>query len=440
MPFLRPDAAYLAETGALARYDLSTGVEASLLAGMATARAAPGWDEPLAARGIMRAMGTGGGRFDLGPVTGWQAAWLVSGDPRAAAVVLDQAEAAGAVPWHYWDPKGGADGSGGWLDARRWPRLWSDTRGGRPPYTLTQPIPRESGWGEDPAHQPALSYLPYLLTGRRAFLDNLQAQAAWNVTSNWPANRYDRRWSGTIVGVNLLHNRQVRSAAWGIRTVDEAAWISPDSDPMAPYLREVAAANWAWMREQIPALTELQGEAHGWWPPTSFGRRGDASPWQQDYLVVAAAAAARRGNPDARAVLTWMTNFIVGRFTAAERGLPAHDGAAYTLAFVPLDVPNAPPYRSWAEIGEQTRARGMSNGEGWATSQGEYGRLALQSLAQVADVLDSAEARRVFLWLERAGAPFTDAQSHARSPTLNIVPRGFVRVPARAPRCAAGGG
>ncbi|MBP0445146.1 hypothetical protein J8J14_10175 [Roseomonas sp. SSH11] len=440
MPILRPDVPYLADAAAIPRYDQSTGAEAALLARLAQEREAPEWSEPLAARGITRDMRTTGGRFDLGPVTGWQASWLVSGDPRAGAFVLDQAEAAGAVPWHYWDPAGGADGSGGWLDAQRWPRLWSDVRGGRPPYTLAQPVPRDIGWIEDAAHQPSLSYVPYLLTGRRAFLDNLQAQAAWNVTSNWPANRYDRRWSGRIVGLNLMHNRQVRSAAWGIRTVDEAAWISPDDDPMAPYLREITTANWAWMREQIPALTELQGEVHGWWPPSGYGRRGDASPWQQDYLVAAAAAAARRGNDDARAMLAWMANFVVGRFTAGDRGFAPHDGVAYTLALVPLSERNPRPYRSWAEIGEQTRARGLSNGDGWATSGGEYGRLALQSLAQLSDALDHAQARRAFMWLDTAGAPFTDTQSHARIPTLNIVPRDFARVSARAPRCSAGGG
>ncbi|SHJ92157.1 hypothetical protein SAMN02745194_03731 [Roseomonas rosea] len=434
-PALRPDTAYLAEAGVVARYDLSTGVEERFLDSLSRLRADPGWDAPLAPRSIVKSMGAGGGRPDLGPATAWQTAWLMTGDPRAAAFVLDQAEAAGAVPWHYWDAAGGADGKGGWMDERRWPRFWSDPRGGRPPLSLLQPIPRDTGWGEDPAHQPDLSYVPYLLTGRRAFLDNLQAQAAWNITSNWPANRYDRSWSGPINGLNIVKNRQVRSAAWGLRTLGAAAWISGDADPMAPYLREAVAANWAWMREQIPALNAMQGEAHGWWPPTSFGPRGDASPWQQDYLASAVASAARMGNADARAFLAWMTNFLVGRFEAEAKGFARHDGAAYTLAMVPAGVPGAAPYRSWAEIGEQTRLRGLSNGDGWRTSGGEYGRLALQSLAQISDVLDHAAARRVYGWLSEAGAPFTDAQSHARSPTLNIVPRGVVRVPARAPRC-----
>lgn len=438
-PLLRPDAAYLTAAGAVARYDLSTGVEERFLADLAKARTAPDWHAPLAPRGILRAMGTTGGRPDLGPATAWQTAWLMTGDPRAAGFVLDQAEAAGAVPWHYWDVAGGADRQGGWLDERRWPRFWSDPRGGRPPLTLMQPVPRDTGWGEDAAHQPELSYVPYLLTGRRAFLDNLQAQAAWNVTSNWPANRYDRAWSGPINGLNIVKNRQVRSAAWGLRTVQAAAWISGDADPMAPYLREVAAANWAWIREQIPTLTGMQGEAHGWWPPTAFGPRGDASPWQQDYLAAAAAMAARMGNEDARAVLAWMSNFLVGRFNAEEKGFGRHDGAAYIIAFVPQESPRGPPYRSWAEIGAQTRARGLSNGDGWKTSQGEYARLALQSLAQIRDVLGDEAAGRTYAWLSAAGAPFTDAQSHARNPTFNIVPRGFTRVPGRAPRCTATG-
>lgn len=69
---------------------------------MAQAMAAPDWAVPFARRGLTQYMPTSGGRPEIGPATLWQAAWLVSGDPRAAAHALGQAEAAGAVPWHYW--------------------------------------------------------------------------------------------------------------------------------------------------------------------------------------------------------------------------------------------------------------------------------------------------------------------------------------------------
>ena len=81
---VHPDIAYLADTGAVARYDVANGVDESLLARLATQMAAPAWDTPLDNRGLTQYMPTTGGRFDIGPATGWQAAWLISGDARAS--------------------------------------------------------------------------------------------------------------------------------------------------------------------------------------------------------------------------------------------------------------------------------------------------------------------------------------------------------------------
>jgi len=106
-PLVRPDATYLAEAGAVARYDLSVGVAEPLLARLRAAVAAPAWAVPLGSREVTQSMGTTGGRPDIGPATQAQAAWLISGDPRAAAYAIGQAETAGSIPWHFWDEAGG---------------------------------------------------------------------------------------------------------------------------------------------------------------------------------------------------------------------------------------------------------------------------------------------------------------------------------------------
>lgn len=439
---VRPDAPYLAEVGAVARYDLSTGVEEALLARLDQTMAAPAWAEPLSPRGIMQAMGAGGGRPDIGPATMWQAAWLITGDPRAAAYAIGQAEAAGAIPWHLWDPSGGAAGRGGWMDSRRWPRLWADARGGAPPRGLLQQIPTDTGWGLSASHQPDLSYVPFLLTGRRAFLDGLQAQAAWSVMWRAPTAPYrgEHGAAGPGEGVNVARNHQVRGSAWSIRQLDEAAWISPDDDSNRAFLRQASAGNWAWLRARIPEWTALQGEAHGWVVGV-YGTPGALPPWQQDMMASTAAAAARRGDEDARAVLRWMGNFLVGRFLSENRGFGRNDGAAYNIAVERAGEssgdPPRHPLRTWAEIGEATRARGWSNGDGWSKSQGYYAQYALQSLAALCDLTGSEEGRRAYAFLAAAGAPATRPQDYMRQPTLNIVPRGAPRLPDREVRCAA---
>lgn len=416
-PLVRHDAARLAALGTVARYDLATGVAESVLQQLGAATAQAGWAAPLGARGIAQDMFAGGGRPDIGPATGWQAMWLMTGDPRAAAYAIGQAEAAGAIPWHFWDQEGG-----GWLDTRRWPRLWTDPRGRAPPTGLRQPVPGDTGWAADTSHQPDLSYVPYLLTGRRAFLDELQAQAAWSVMSRAP-NQWERGAAGArgpAEGVNVVRGHQVRGAAWCLRQVGNAAWASPSGDHHLPWIEETEGANWAWIRSRIPDWTAEQGEAHGWIPGV-YGIPGALPPWQQDMFASAAAAAARRGQPDARAVLAWMENFLAGRFLSAGRGFNPRDGCAYLIAISP-EIPGARPFTTWARIGAETLRRDWSNRDGWSKSEGNFGQHALQSLAALSDVLGSGPARRALAWLTRAGAPYTNPVQAELG--LNIVPHG----------------
>lgn len=413
------DAAYLADAAAVPRYGVAVGVEETLLARLGGATRVRGWADPLGPRGITQDMRQGGGRPDIGPATMAQAAWLITGDRRAAAVAEGQAEAAGSIPWHFWD--GAAQG---WLDPRRWPRLWSDGRGGPAPGGLAQPIAADTGWTTDTAHQPELSFVPYLLTGRRCFLDNLQAQAAFSIFAHWPVQRGNPSSGALGDGVNVVRGNQVRGGAWSLRQLENAAWASTEGDPALGWLRHALAGNWGWLRAQIPAWTRRQGEAHGR-IEGEYGLPGMLPPWQQDYFASTAAMAARRGGADARQVLEWMSNFLLGRFMAGAQGFAPHDGCAYLIAIGPPGTP-----RSWAELGQATRAANLSNGTGWSKSQGDYAQLALQSLAGLTDTLDSPLALRLHRWLARSGAPFVSPQDFRRDPLFNIVPRADA-----APRC-----
>ncbi|MBX9699011.1 MAG: hypothetical protein K2X74_06225, partial [Acetobacteraceae bacterium] len=273
----------------------------------------------------------------------------------------------------------------------------------------------------------------YLMTGRRAFLDQLSAQAMWNIIMMWPVLRTPQGWAGRPGADMIISDRgQVRGTAWGLRQLDNAAWIGPDDDPDAAAFREAVAGNWAWLRSQIPAWTAQQGEAHGRLPGAY--PQGALPPWQQDYMASTVAQAARRGSEDARAFLAWMTNFLVGRFRAEGQGLPFNDGATYNLAIAPTE-PNARPFQTWSLIAETTRERGWSNGDGFGRSVGDYVTLALQGLAQVIDVLDMPEAREAYSRLIAARAPHGRPVTLARNPSQNILPRGVQRFPGRLRGC-----
>ncbi len=292
--------------------------------------------------------------------------------------------------------------------------------------------------------------MPYLLTARRGFLDNHLAQAAWTITSLWPAPRNMRtahNWlsdtppSAEPAADVLLMWAQLRQAAWSLRSVGEAGWIAPEGDQNRAYFRDVERRNWAWTRRHLPEWTRLQGEPHGYLPFPALGYQDTMTQFQNEYFGAVAALAALRGQEDAREVFSWQRNFLVGRFFQEANGFPRRDAVAYNLAISPTPAPRPPlpparPFQTWREIGEQTAARNMSNDERWRASNGEYGRLAMLSVALAHHVFADARALEAWEWVARSGATHTHLGSFARSPQHNVSPRGRWKVPARAPRCA----
>jgi hypothetical protein len=363
---IQHDTAYLEATGAIAQYNLQIGVADSLLSDLGSQASSSWWGSPLSSNGVTQYMPATGGRGDIGITTQGNTAWLMTQDARAAAYALGQADAANAIPIHFWDAAHGT-----WLNTDNYPNLWLDGRGGTgtpgvsTSGTLTQGIPGNTGWEFDTAHQPDLSYVPYLMTGERWILDNVNAQASASIMNEWPAPRMNA--ADLLVGTS-----QVRSAAWSLRQVDEAAWAAPDGSAEKAFFQAASDGNWKWLVSKIPEWTAQQGEAHGW-VPGGYGVVGAMPEWQQDYFASTAAAAARAGNADALTFLKWEMNFLVGRFTHESSGFKMHDGVAYLIAI--SDQATGAVYKTWAEIGAQTIARGYSNGDGWAKVDGNYAQV-----------------------------------------------------------------
>ncbi|MCW8086424.1 hypothetical protein OF850_12355, partial [Roseococcus sp. MDT2-1-1] len=399
------DISYLEKSGAVAAYDLSIPVAEARLAAWHTATQAPTWNAPLAANGVTQNFPQTGGRDDLGMLTAANTAWVISQDVRAATYALGQAEAASAVPWHFWDAKNGT-----WVNTDNYPKLWTDSRYGAGTDTtstatkLTQLV-GSTGWNVDRAHQPELSFFPYVQTGERWIYDNLMSQAASNIIGTWPGPRSD--------ALDLVVNGgQVRSSAWSLRELENAAFVAAEGSPEKAYLQAAADANWKWLVSKIPEWTKMQGEAHGW-IPGDYGNSGNMGPWQQDYFASTSIAAASRGSADALTFLKWQENFLIGRFLQANNGFAQNDGAAYNIAIT--DPATGRIFTTWAEIGAQTVARNLSNGTGWTNSQGEYARLAMATLAGIYELTGNQTAADIYKALIAAKAPWTSLADYSKN-------------------------
>ncbi len=423
-PHIVRDPAYVLRSGAVLGYDLASGVDGSVIAGEVRQMQGSGFGI-LGNAGLSLYMGTTGGRPDIGPITGANAAWLLSQDARAEKYALAQADAAGSIPWHYDDVAHGRA-----VNLDDYPTIWTDPRGltigAR--VGLPQPVyPFDSKGGQielftkcncfslDAAHQPDLSFLPYLMTGRRYYLDQLVFQAAWNATGVAPGVRQNGKGIVVTIGIG-----QVRAHAWSLRTIDNAAYILPDEHPLKAYFVRLRDSNYAAFEDRITQLTVQEGEAYGY--DATLGKDGAIAPWQQEFLALAVGQAAAQGYPPARRAMQWMTHFLATRFLVPDSGFDPHDAVTYQIRVAPSEQATAEQlFKTWGEIARGTDAMGYATHGQWTkwtfpASQQE----ALASLATAIAITDDDAARRAYAWLRANGPPPDFAR---RDPQFSIAPR-----------------
>ena len=346
------DMAYLADTGAVPTYDLSIGVQpqsiASDLNNLQNADTGP-----LGSALIAKNMAMAGGRADIGPLTRWATNYVMSQDEGAWKVMMAQADAAGSIPWQYRDETTGDPVS---LDDR--PTLWFDTRGNRNPDAPAEGWPTDratqiDNWRVDVAHQPSLSFLPYVLTGDYYHLENLQMQANHVMASYSPGYRgFDE---------GIVNQGQARSVAWGLRALGDAAWITPDTEANKSYFVEkyqtnldyhvAAHVNGDTSAFQARALGygDATGELGGIW---YINTNGHVLPWMHDFIATTLASATARGFEQANPLSGHLGQFIAGRFINGGNGFPPDYGAPYWLSA--QDPETRRIFDTWQEIWDAT--------------------------------------------------------------------------------------
>ena len=390
-------------------YDLGSGVSAKALNAQTHRLRGPGFGI-LGNADIAKNMGMTGGRPDIGPVTLANSIWLMTQHRDAARYALAQADAAGSIPWHYFDSETGA-----YLTVTRHPKLWADYRGGKwDTKGLTQPGVEEHGWSPDGAHQPDLSYVPYILTGLRYRLDQLHAQAAGTLIGHWPASRQDDK---AIVTSRI---EQVRGRAWVLRGVNESSFVCPDGSVLCPYFHASVANSVQYLRQEAVQMTK--GETFGWfrydqtYPPGA----GQTAPWQQDFLANTLTLLALQGVPGAKEVLLWQTNFLAGRFLAESRGFHPNSATAYQLVMFRDTADD--PFLTWREVYERSLAGGyVKDGSAWSNDDWAYVKMAKAALAGIVSATGSPAALQALDWMN-LNAPHVGLDDQRDAPGSNIVP------------------
>lgn len=401
-PDLRPhvvhdlDAAI--ESGALMPIDVSQGAAMGAIADLYVRSMLDAAQRgPLAPAALERYFPATGGRGDIGMNPQWTALHLVAQTPATFEIMVANAEAAGAVPWHMRDEKTGRLVS--LLDR---PKFWADPRGLEDQYAPDRPHPdlfsgSDGGWTPDIAHAPALADAAYLLTAERHFADEIAAQAAAALNGRWPHLR-----AGGLITTDV---EQVRDTAWALRDLSNAAFLLPDADPMKAYFKQAVAANLSAMKRKYVDRRAAQsaGELEGYLDEHIDREPERISPWQNDYVALALHQSARRGEGDAASLLAWSAKFHTGRFLAA--GFDPAFGAAYL--FRAKDGGTQRRIASWKDVFVRTFGPGapaIDGADGYPNIAAGYVGSAAAALTAISSQTGSPAALEALAVLARSSA------------------------------------
>ncbi len=314
-----------------------------------------------------RIMPNPAGRVELAPYPLWSLYWLYSGDGRMQEITLKQSELAGAWPVHY------REGSPEkFLDRNRkipgLGRVLSIST--RPSLSFMYPTQRpikpadqikiasgatlsENPWRPDVAHQPSISYVPYLLTGDFWHLEEMWFWASWTAASG-VGDPTDPNYGRGPTGAEGGYFDQSRAEGWMLRNRAETAFISPDGSDEKAYfttlIDDVIAmwegqrdlrgssfegnANWTWgntvglgrwtashlegdkvipgSKERIPPLHFWEGYNWGMLQdPVDPARAGAGTAlWMQNFVIYSLARANELGYPSGK-LLSWLAPSLI---------------------------------------------------------------------------------------------------------------------------------
>lgn len=299
---------------------------------------------PMSIGPVVAAMGTTGGRADIGPLPHWSVMYLLSGDKRARDAMMAAADGSGSWSIHYRDEKTGYP-------------IRTDNEANKNVSTHANmantgplPVPRCAAsdtskcvtpYGEDTAHEPSLVFLPYLVTGDYYYLEELQFWAASNPLGTAPGyNGY---------GKGLVRWQQVRGQAWSMRTLGHAAYITPDASPMKSYFKTQLDNNLDFYHQTYVVgnpnkLGLYDGSGDG-----SYQINGTA-PWQDDFFTWSFAYLSELGFSKTTPILQWKAKFVVGRMT--DPGFCWIEASSYFFWF--RDSATSPVYDSFAKVYQKT--------------------------------------------------------------------------------------
>lgn len=375
------------------------------------------YDRPMDTAGLQTAVGAAGGRNEIGPITEYQADYIITGSSAALAALRAQAEAAASMPMHVRDERTHAP-----VDFFQYPSLdWYMRPFGQPWVKGSESIRDANGqytceWSLDAAHDPALNYVPFLLTGDPYHLEELQFQGN-RILGFGSYHRNETK-------LQIVYPGETRSFAWSMRTMFQLAAVTPEVTPrwLKPrqYWKRIVDDNLVWFSKHYVRNPS---------PATSVFAAGpilDAvAAWMEDWVAFCIGWGVMMGFEEWREAFRWKMRSTLAR-TDGRSGWPRQWCTPYYFS-----IASQPPHKmytdrspndiwlkSWSEAWDAFRADPKNDASGtfpdktsWAQPNTPEYLIHTRGTLALATHLGVEDAREPFLFVNRM-AELTGVMKH----------------------------
>lgn len=344
--YLQQDTQYIQASGAVSRYMALT-PDASFLAGLRQTCA------PLDYCDQTKTMGNTGAQPAIGPLPRWTSVYIIDPGVRAYNWMLANTDALGAYSIHYRDPATGwpvsiqkhpyvtiIDWAYANTVAKQNSSKGAQYRADLLPNCVNNSVVTDcnTGWygtGNpdtwDNEHQPAESFVPYMVTGSYYYMSELAFGASQNEI--WSNEAY----RGFAQGLIDASHATPRGKAWTLRNMANAAWLLPDGYPLKAEFNadvENALADLNATYTDNPDANPLHVMPSGVVYSVNGGNKDGMPPWQHNFLTWSAGHAAELGFAGAAEFRNWLAQFEIGLMTDWQRnpdGFCWLEASTYTL-------------------------------------------------------------------------------------------------------------
>ena len=399
------DIDYLFATRAVPNYDRRVVITQSAISSLKTDY------DPMNCGDLTSYMPETGAHDDIGPLPRFAALYLMTMDLNAKANVLANGGCGGSYQIHYRDKTKNMPVT---LDDYPYMTILGNASDTYNPKTgKYESFPAVTNGLEtltpDDAHQPSIAYLPYLISGDYFFLEELLFWTNWNLFYTNPGYRDNEK--------GLFKSLQERGQAWDMRTLGQAAFITPDDHPQKAGLLSKLNNNIDYYTKKYADTVKTNRLGYiddGY--SLAYEPYGIA-PWQDDFFTYSIGSLVDLGFTQATSLLLFKSRFVVGRLTDPE--FCWLHATAYSLQ---VGKSASEKYRTFGEMyranfPNATACTGLVM-DGYPDSPTSYGSNMQPGLAEVVDYGAPGAAAAWAKYETR-----NPRQNYSSSPQWAVVPR-----------------